>query len=163
MVSLRKSVVAAAGLAPLVAALSLATPSPTGAQQGGETPRPQNVTVVNTPLPVTGAVDVLTVPPLSMTPPRTIVRATIAHGQPYVNNTGRRVVIEAISTFTLGWNASVSIPKAGVYYMLPVTRDHFGHGAAHVQTRIYLEPGDELHTTDAGDRQTWISGYVENP
>ena len=89
MVSLRKSAVAAAGLAPLVAVHSLATPSPTGAQQGGETPRPQDVTVVNTPLPVTGAVDVRTVPPLS----------------------GRRVVIEAIST--LPWAGRLSFDSAG--------------------------------------------------
>ena len=162
MVIPRKSVAAAICLTPLVAAFALAVPLPTSAQHGGETPRPQNVTVVNTPLPVTGTVDVRALPPVSVAPPRTIVRAAISHGKPYVNNTGRRVVIEVVSTFTLGWNGALWLPQAQIYYMLPVSRDQFGYGAAHVQTRIYLEPGEELHTTDTGDRETWISGYVEN-
>ncbi len=162
MITFRKPLVAALCLAPLVAVFGLAAPSPTRAQQGGEAPRPLNVAVVNTPLPVTGAIDVRTLPAISVAPPRTIVRAAISRGKPYVNNTGRRVVIEVVSTFTLGYNASLWLPQAGVYYMLPVTRDHFGYGAAHLQTRIYLEPGEELQNNDATDREVWITGYVED-
>ena len=161
MITSGKPIVAAVFLAPFVAAFGLAAPSPTLAQQGGE-PRPLQVSVVNTPLPVTGAVDVRSLPPVRIAPPRTIVRAAISYGKPYVNTTGRRVVIEVVSTFTLGFNAALSLPQAGIFYMLPVTRDQFGYGAAHVQTRIYLEPGEELRTTDTGDREIWITGYVED-
>ena len=113
----------------------------------------------------TWAVGISGTPAIRAALPTTLVRGWIEPNAPFVNSTGKRIVIELLSGYT-GSQETLSVRTQLLPeqhdYLIPFEKDPNGvTGKFHVLTRIYMEPGEEFLISSGYFAHVGFSGHFD--